>query len=245
MAYRRKTRRAPRRKRRTNRRLSKHMVRAIKAISQQPVETKAYAYTVAFDTLLVTTGYAGGVAHTVQANIFSDIPRLKDTLTKTENSFIGNKIQSRGLRFQINVFSSNAAALSSDCLFRFTVYKQSVYIGSLVSLASSSTVFDQSQTTSPTWAMWNTQRVNIIFQRKFRLAQLGQINGIVNRKFWVPLRKQVEATEEESTAVNTYMGEVKGMQYYWVLEILSPGNPSTLTTSYDGYVNTKVYFKDA
>lgn len=241
-SYKRKARRSN--KRRAPRRLSKHMVRAIKAISQIPVETKSYPKRDDFQTVLASSGYLGsGDSWLIRRNIFSDIPRADNTITKGEQSFIGNEVQCRGFRIQINLYTYNATALGLDTVFRFSVYHENAYAGGLSTLSTSNYIFDQDQNTTPTWLFWNPQIAKVIYRRTFSLSQMTQVNRMVNKKFWIPLRKKVVSAEEESNVVNSFMGKIKGEQYYWVLEMLQAGASSL--TNIAGNIGSRVYFKDA
>lgn len=237
--YRRKTRRAY--KRRTKR-VSKFMVRAIKAISQGPVETKRRADTVSLGQFLVLSGYVGGASAIVRSNIFSSIPRLKNTGTRTEGSFEGNSIMSRGLSFHIHAYFVTPGA-QPDAQFRFTVYSENDYYEGLTGVSPTDSIFDPAFNSTPTWLIWNTQQVKIHYRRTFSLNQASTGSGMVNRKFWVPLRKKVVAEDEEGLIANTYMGEIKGQQYYYVLEVFAP-NVSNLNLELIGHIDTAIYFKD-
>jgi len=243
MAYRRKTRRGKKsRKGGTNRRLSKHMVRAIKAISQIPVETKSYPQTNNFGTWLSLTGYTSGVSHIMRANVFSDVPRAKNSITKSETSFIGDSFNARGFRWSMHAYVGGSA-LKADTQFRFSVYKENGYASGPTTLLSGNYIFDQDQNTTPTWLFWNPQVATIIYRRTFTLHQNGQLNKMLNKKFYIPLRKKVTSAHEESVAINSYMEQIKGMQYYWVLEMLSVGGSDLDTIG--GTIGTRLYFKDA
>jgi len=179
----------------------------------------------------------------IRKNIYSDIPRFKNALTKTEESFIGDEIQSRGFRIQFALQTFNSAALGDDVRFRFSVYHENGYAGGISTLLSSNYIFDQDQTTDPTQLFWNPQIAKRIFSRTFTLMQTTQRNHMLVKKFYVPLRRKVIAVDEETTLTNSYMGRIKGEQYYWVLEILSVGG--NLDDYLYGNVSTRVYFKDA
>jgi len=241
-SYRRKARRGNR-KRRTPRRLSKHMVRAIRAIAQQPVETKQFPSYIDLSTLFNVTGYVSGASHIARGNLFSEIPRFKDTATKTEISFIGNDIQVRGFKFKIHMYAGTVGA-TPDALFRWTVYKIPGYVAGNSNIPPTGQEFNQSYTLTPTWSTWNTQYATIVTQRTFRLNESTTDPGHLIRKFWVPMRKKVTASGEESTVSNTYMAQIKGMQYYWALEMFAP-TLTDLRGNFLGTIDTTVYFKDA
>lgn len=246
MAFRRRSyKRKPRRshKRRASRRLSKHMVRAIKAISQQPVETKRFPFSADISTLLNASGYVAGASWIVRGNVFSDIPRFKDTSTPTEQSFIGNDIQARGFRWMINVYS-NGVTPAPDLLYRFTVYTVNAYTSGISGLLPTSLEFDQAFTNTPTWSTWNPQYVKIKFRRMFRLNRSSTDPGMLHKKFWVPLRRKITSSEQESLLVNSFMAQIKGEQMYWALEMFGPGLADIRSDSL-GRVDTALFFKDA
>lgn len=246
MAYRRSYRRKARRgyrKSRTPRRLSKHMVRAIKAISQVPVETKHFPLTATIQSYLNTAAYSSGPFAVIRGNIFSDIPRLKNTGVKTENSFVGNQIQARGLRWWIELYPSTATN-APPLQMRFTVYRDNRYFASTTGVGIGDRIFDQDHVTTPTWSTWNQQDVKVMFQRRFTLKRSTSDPGMVKRKFWIPIRKKVESQDEESLVFSSIMGEIKGPQYYWVLEVFSPSS-TDIRTDVIGNVDWNIYFKDA
>jgi len=57
------------------------------------------------------------------------------------------------------------------------------------------------------------------------------------------MRKKVTSAEEEGTLTASYMGLIKGVQYYWALEIWG-ASQTDLRTSITGNVGTAIYFKD-
>jgi len=219
------------------------MVRAIKAISQKPVETKAFPYSDNFSSFLTNSGYVSGSSHIIRQNIYSEIPRLKNSATVTEQSFIGNDIQSRGLRWEIHAYAGSAGA-TPDCAFRFTVLHIPGYAAGTSGILPSGPDFDQDYTNVPTWSRWNMQTVKVIFQRRFRMGESSTDPGHLMRKFYVPLRRKVTAIGEESIVLNTLMAQIKGEQYYWVLEMFAP-TIADLRANILGAIDTTVYFKDA
>jgi len=225
-------------------RLSKHMVRAIKAIALQPIETKSYPVSANIGAYLASATYGGGMQAVIRSNIYSELPRIKNTSQKTEESFIGNTIMSRGLRWQMDAYTITAAALAPDITFRYTVYRDSQYYQGITGPAAGDRIFDQDMNNTATWAHWNPQTTKIMFRRTFKLAQGTQTTGMLHRKFYIPLRKKITAVAEESLITNTFMRETKGGNYYWVLEIFSP-NVIDLSEYINGSIGTRLYFKDA
>lgn len=227
--------------------LSKHMVRAIKAIAQKPVETKDNPYNQTISTYLTSAGFVSGAQASIRHNIYSDIPREGSTVAREEHEFEGTSIQSRGLRWLINMWVSSVEVPGGlfDVQFRFTVYSENDYFGNITGPGPANDIFDQEQETTATWATWNPQKVKIHFQRKFRLNNDGNRNALLSKKFYVPLRRKITSATDGQVDSNAYMGEVKGMQTYWVLEVFAPGLGVDLTSYLNGTISWKLYFKDA
>lgn len=244
MAYRRK--RTYRRKKRA---FSKKQVKAIKAISQVPVETKHFPYTSTFAALLNAGGYINGPSGIVFNNIYSTIPRADNTLTRDEYTFDGNEIQSRGFRFELNAYTVAATpGASLDVQFRFTVFSMAAFFSGIAGIGPSDPAFfDTDHDTTPTWSKWNTQNVTIHLQKTFRIDNNGNLNGLVRRKFYVPLRRKITSTLDASLVANSFMGEIKNKQVYWALEFFTPGFAvaADLRGYITGGISTGVYFKDA
>lgn len=242
MANRRKTRRGHR-KRRTAKRLSPHMVRAIKAISAVPQETKSYPWTSSYADALNAAGYLGSSNQaSLLRNVFGLLPRLTNTITKSEQAFIGNEIMCRGVRWEFNWESINTTAIGADVQFRFTFFSEPQFYAATSGPGPTNPIFDQDYNNTATLARWNAQRTNIIFRRTWQMRQ-HQTTFIGHKKFYIKLRRKLESTGEESLTLNTYMGPLKKQNYYWMLETYSPGT-SDLRSLVQGSFSTTVYFKD-
>jgi len=149
------------------------MVRAIKAISQIPVETKYFPEQNLLSSIFSGAAYAGGPQATLRKNIFDSLPRIKNTFTKTEQSFIGDSISCRGLRWQLDIATDNPGLNSPDAQFRFTVYKESFYRPGYDGPGVTDPIFDQDAINTATIAMWNAQVTKIMFRRVFKIHQSG------------------------------------------------------------------------
>jgi len=236
------------RRRRTQRRkrhvFSKRAEKAIQRISQGPVETKRYDSADTIVNYVNVAGYATGSTAVVRVPIFAGIPRLKNTSTKTESSFIGNKIMTRGLRWEFHGWPFVPTA-TPDIQYRFTVYSENNYFGNITGPGPTDVIFDQAFSNLPTWSRWNTQTTKIHFRRTWKLGNSSVGQGSVNKKFWVPLKRTLTTEEEESLLSNSFFGQCKGMNYYWVLEIYAPNVGSGLNTLVNGVISASAYFKDA
>jgi len=239
MAYRR--RRTQRKKKHV---FSERAKKAIERIAQGPVETKHFDASDSIVNYLNVAGYVTGSTAVVRYPIFAGIPRLKNTATKTEQSFIGNKIMTRGLRWEFHGWPFNATA-TPDIQYRFTVYSENNYYSGITGPGPTDIIFDQAFSNLPTWSRWNTQTTKIHFRRTFKLGNSSIGQGSVNKKFWVPLRRTLTSEEEESLLANSFFGQSKGMNYYWVLEVYAPNVGTGLNTLVNGVITSSTYFKDA
>lgn len=239
MAYRR--RRTQRRKKRV---FSKRAEKAIQRIAQGPVETKHYDAADTILNYLNVAGYVTGSTAVIRVPFWAGIPRLKNTATKTENSFIGDKIHTRGLRWEFHGWPFLPAA-SPDIQYRFTVYSENNYYSGITGPAPTDVMFDQAFSNLPTWSRWNVQTTKIHYRRTWKLGQSSVGQGSVNKKFWVPIRRTLTSEEEESTLSNSFFGQSKGMNMYWVLEVYAPNVGTNLNTLVNGVISYSSYFKDA
>lgn len=245
MAYRRKKVRVSHRKRA----FSKKEAKAIKAISQQPVETKHYPLYAPLVNFLNDAGYISGPNFIVFRNVYSGIPRADNSLTKDENTFQGNEIMSRGIRWELHAYASAVSAGGIlDVQFRWTLFSMPLYVAGTGGLGPADPrIFDQDHNTTPTWSKWNVQAIKIHKQHTFKMDNNGNLNSMVRRKFYVPLRRKITAAEDASLVANSFMAEIKNMQVYWALECFVPGFASggDLRGYMNGSIDTSVYFKDA
>lgn len=218
------------------------MVRAIRAIAQGPVETKSHITSNTLDSLLTTSGYTTGAAFGLRGPIHHHIPRFKNTSTQTESSFIGNQIQLRGFRFELNAFAQTATALPDD-KFRFTIFSQTENTTILPQILGAD-VADNDYLFTYVWFKWDMQKVNIHYRRTFGMGEASVGGGHIKKKFYWRANRKLTTVNDESTVVNSFFGGNKNRNYYWALEILSP-LATNLTAQLEGQVNTTVYFKDA
>lgn len=241
MAYR--TRRTRTRRSKKKHVFSKRAEKAIVRLAQKPVETKRHAVYTSWPSLIFQAGYVSGASASIRYNILSDLPRLRNSGTQTEGSFIGNKINLVGLRFEVSGMYIVTAVARPDIMFRFTVYSENNYYASVTGPGPASDIFDPDFNTTATLATWNMQVAKIHYRRTWKLGQASTGQSIVSKKFWVPLRRTVTTELEENVTQASYFGEAKGLQYYWVLEVYAPGE-TNLQSGLAGSVQFGLYFKD-
>lgn len=244
MAYRR--RRTIRRRRARRPVFGKRATRAIVAISQRPVETKTFTISADFDTFLSGAGYTSGSSYAIRGNIFGPIPRADTAGVQSEHEVIGNEFMSRGFRWNLDLFSGSPGILR----VRFTCYSYNTYVPGLPlfnPVANTDDVLDPEfpvQNLTATEYRWNPQRVNILKQRTWTLGGGGSQGYAANLKVWVPIKGRKISAQEEGTVLATTINQLKGKQYFWVVELLVPGI-ANISTNVNGALGTTVYFKDA
>lgn len=243
MAYHRKNRRRSKGRHRGSKRLSKHMVRAIKAIALGPVETRTYYSQASFSAYLSGAGYVAPSSFAViRSNFLNDIPRSSNTTTLQDESFEGNSLLVKGFRFEFDCYPTTAVAYPNT-LFRFTVYSDSEYFPGVTGPSNIDRIFDPSQYRQPVVAKWNKQTTQVLYQRTFSLKQSSTDPQHLRRIMYKRMGIKAEAQTEESTVLNSFLGKLKRRQYYWVLEV-NAINVADIASSIAGNISTIVYFKD-
>lgn len=227
--------------------LSNRQERAVKAIALGTAETKHYVYVQDVSTLLVDPAYytAGNVAASFSGNLIAPIPRIIDrVVTPSNESVEGDAMDFRGWKFWIDLQTVSATATTPvySTQFRFTVWRQSDYDGGAVFPTPLSTIRDDDfPFVSPVILVWETNRVEVVYQKKWTKHSGGGPDTITDLTFWVPMkRKLMMVDEENSTAA---VGKLLGWQYYYTLEMRQPGS-ANLATSIGGQVAWKAYWKD-
>lgn len=221
----------------------KRATKAIQRIAQGPVETKHTPFTYGWGALLTSIGYTPSQTLIIRGNLWDLIPKIKDTATRSDTSMIGNEVMARGFKFTIGGYLVTAAAIP-DLRFRFTIYSEAAYQPGVLALLPSDQIFDQDYNATPTWSTWNPQRAKIHYQRTWKVNNQSTGQGDFLKKFYYKSNRKLVSMFDESTVTNSYMGSVKGMQDYWVLEVFGP-TMANLSTGLNAFINFAPYFKDA
>lgn len=229
----------------------KKATRAIMAIAQKPVETKAWPYSVSWFNLLNSNGYVAGTDNwAVRSNIFSEIPRADSTLTKSEQEVIGNEIDARGFWIFLQLASAVAPGTGHYAFqFRLTVYSiadVNATAPTIETVPSSDIIYDADFfATQVTTQRFNTQAINVLKSHRWEARYDGnEDNFNMEHRMYVPITGRKIGRGEEGIVSSSTLGPLKGRNYYWLLEVYAPGASSLISTT-QGSLNTKVYFKDA
>lgn len=233
-------------------RFTKKQVRAIKAISQQPVETKSFPQSFDYYSFLTTESYDPSIwqdKFAVRQNIFAVIPRADSTATKTEQEVIGNELMARGFWIRVNVSAAVAPGSGHyGTNFRLTVYSIADVVDDqdTVAVTATDNIYDPDYTVARvTQQPFNTQRINVLKSHRWEARFDGnEDNYSTEHKMWIRLSGKKKSVTEEGLISSTKFGQLKGRNYYWLLEIYQPG-ASDIRTGIAGSIDTRVYFKDA
>lgn len=245
------------RRRRTHRRrrhvFGKKAVRAIKAISQRPVETKWHLFNsdLLIDPPLASwpAGTGTGSGFAVMRNILDPIPRSNNTLSESRNEVVGQEFQLRGIsvRGMIGWDPSTSGGIPSTMRVRISIVQSQDYINQpIFAPYSGSGAFYEDDGTLPiTDKKFNMDKIKILKTKTFHVGGEAR-SSIVAFKLWLKLRRKVVCFDDEGSGVTgTFVYKVKGMQYYLFVETLAPGGYSWATSTDFFQLSTQVYFKDA
>lgn len=250
MAFRSKRRSTARTRRKVRHRpLSKHMVRAIQAISKGEIETKHIVYKDSFTTMLQLVAYTTPAqSMMIRYNIFSPIPRDRDdAVTREQHQVTGDVFDARGVKFWFDFYKIGTELTNLDVQFRFTVFKQDAYSGITGGIGSADIIVDSEFNTTPTQLHFNTQAVTILYQKRWQMRFGGEASSILKKVAWVPIKGKktcVAETPSPGAGSSGIVGELKKGQYYFTLEVWCPGT-TNLDTQLIGSTQWKIYWKDA
>jgi len=249
----RRTRFARRRRRIRHRRrhvFGKKATRAIKAISQKPVETKWYIFNsdVLVDVPPVSWPSTAGNEFAVYRNIMEVIPRSNNVGTESRSEVVGQKFNMRGVSIKgFIAWVAGATANAQQMRIRMTVLRSTVFydVPQFGVLSAGSAFYEDDDNLPLTAKSYDTDRIHII---KSKIITLGPPVNSSPRVFnmWVPMRNTLTCWDDEGSGVTaTTVGRLKDFQYYLVLEFQSPmafqwapGQGEAIK------IRTKVYFKD-
>lgn len=234
----------------------KRATRAIKAISQQPVETKWYAFNVELSGSDVgPVGWVGTEAQIIH-NIWQFVPRADSTSTRSRSEVLGQECQGRGysLRWAIYYPAGETVSVVARCrlsVISMANYYDTALSGQFTDSVPASIWEDEAVGAPPltTLRRFNKDRVNVHATKSHTFSVGGQSNLLWEGKMWVPMRRKIIAAAPESVLGTTdRMNELKDRQYYLVVEFYDPNGLAATSPAPNGWVlqfENKVYWKDA
>lgn len=250
------------RRRHARKLFGKKAVRAIKKIAQKPVETKYYH----LDINVATNATVGPLTWTgsnviLGHNIWNNVPRADSTSVRSRSEMIGQECQGRGFSLKWAIYypavrSPEDSTIDETLRVRVSVVKAADYFPFNASsgwekVSSTASFFDDEDTnvSPPTLVRFNTDFCTVMKSKSFTLNPYGQ-KGLLSRgKMWVPIKKRIQAADPEpTTGTSSFVGKLKGFQYYVLIELWSPytlENIGAITNNWVFILNSRVYFKDA
>lgn len=241
-------------RRRTHRRrrhvFGKKATRAIKAISQRPVETKWYIWNsdVLTDIPPVTWPNTPGNDFAIFRNIFQVLPRTNNASSESRSEVIGQKFSARGVSIRGFIAWSGPTSLSTGTMrVRISVVRTPQYFdqGVFGILSGASYFYEDDDTLPFTLKKYNMDRVHVV---KSKVVTLGPPVSQSPRvfKMWVPIKRMLTCTDDEGTSVvvNQLVGRLKEWNYYCIMEFFAADSFSITAGSDFIRASTQVYFKD-
>lgn len=226
--------------------LGKRQVRAVKAIVRNLPETKVFWDYITPTRYLFssTSSFLSDRTGRFLIPIHANIPKIKNTLTETNISVIGDEFYSRGVAITL------WCIVSGNSNYRVRVSVVSSIVPPVLGLgpfAITNTNYDwmESQTafSQPTLQHFG-DGVNVL---KTRTIAVNTDGGVARKiRIWCPITGKKECYRHESPAVNSYVGALTGRNYYIMVEWFSSmtGAPSS-NDNLNVLGEFRVYFKDA
>lgn len=228
----------------------KRATRAIKAISQRPVETKWQIWN---SDLLVDIPISSWPAVASQSvfirNVLQTIPRSNNATWESRSEVIGQEFILRGIKIKgIFSYTDSLTASNPQALrIRVSLVQLTDYIdqSTFGPYSTAGDVFEDDDSMPVTVKKFNMDRVKVL---KSKVVTQGVTSnrpyGVVN--IWWKTNRKVKCYYDEGTvATNLTVGRVMGWQYYIIVEILNTVGYSWEVPSDRMYMSTQVYFKDA
>ena len=169
----------------------KRATRAIKAISQRPVETKWFIHTEDMAPLLnISYGNSAVFAY----NILDTIPRADSVGVPSRSEVLGQQFELRGfsVRWLLYYPADGSGGVGEVLKARISIvdFTDYVSVDTFTSIGPSSFPFeDEDGNTNATMQRFDKDRVNVLGCKKFSLSQGGQTGLLSEGKMWVPKRK--------------------------------------------------------
>lgn len=218
----------------------KRKERAIRAIAMGPVETKRY-----YQSSLTFVGDTANNDFGALYNIFQRVP--KGMVQDSEHAVIANKFDARGVKIWIQSLNST----NDEYICRVTVLSLNDYYftpsgtGTQI-LANNGGFYEQDVTMPQVRRRFNTQRVKVLASKQFSLKKMfpEQTAEESFHEMWVPI-KGIKTSETEEPAGGTTVGELKGRNYYILVDHYLVGDVTPVDwASIVMNMAFCVYFKD-
>lgn len=220
----------------------KSLVRLIKQVSLSTAETKRYA--VQFNPFSIGT-IGSATEWSIAHHLFYDIPNLGNTATRTDNSFIGEEIWAKGVKFRFQMVPGSLGNFAMRISI-ISVVDAGTFLATPGQAVTPTPWYEQSTANillTPARRRFNPSKVNVLKSRTYWLRPQGA--GFVNpwKSLWIKFNRKFRRMAEEDN-VNEVWGLNRGKDYYMIAEFWNPAATS-LVSGLNGTIDKIVYFKDS
>lgn len=250
MAYRK--RRTRRRRRRNTKKSGKRLIRLIKAVAFKTQETKTYSdYFEPFNML--PPSILSLHQYSVVIPLFFDIPTIKNTLTRSGESVVGEKLYSKGISMKMALWQ-NDTALGGVSSIAGRITLLSTTHGSDINVVGSSPripgyvpdIWREPSGNPYVTTRWNLQRVRVLKTKRFGIRPNGGLSYASFINFFCPVKgwKTRDTRETINPLVTDYFGNLSGRNYFVALEMWTV-NGEPVNNTCQMTIDKKYWFKDA
>lgn len=225
---------------------SKRQVRAIKSISQKPVETKhsTNSRSILNGTVSASIFSGGRTNAAVYLNVFDSVYRADSVGVSSRSEVIGQEFQLRGIKLKYMIYSATGPMKVRISLVSWDHYDNTGQDWN--NLAGTSVFYNQEDqgNTMVVYQSFNTDAVKVHKSKSFTISGGGQSNLMRTGSLWVPMRRKcVMNVPENTSGTSQIVGPLKDKNFYWIVEFLNPAIFNG--TSNNWLAESTVYFKDA
>lgn len=253
MPYRRRSKRSrPRRSRKARRRgrgvNKKRLVKLIKAVSFSTQETKKF---VAAYNVVTAVPITSSIAWGAVTPLLYDLPRANNTTQRSDVTFDGNKIYLKGIKLWpvITLSSTSSTAPVTGARVRCTLISTTDRIAAVTGGVGWSNIpnnwYEEGSANPTTYNGWNTERVKVVKTWTWVLNFAGGFTHMRSMKRYLKFGAWKTTEAGSSTTSNTYWGDCKGVNPFFVMEVYNGGPQPLSTSTFAVSLDKYIYFKDA
>jgi hypothetical protein len=228
--------------------LGKRQVEAVKAIVRNTHETKIYWDYITPTRYLFTAApgnaYLSDRTGRYLIPVHANIPKIKNTLTESNISVIGDEFYSVGISIKLFTIVTG----SNNYRIRATVFSSPVAPNTGtgpfgIGPTNSDWLEQQTPFFQPTLQSFS-DGVNVL---KSRTIGINEDGGVArSMKMYVPIKGRKETYKHESATINSTVGTLTGRNYYLMIEWYSTASAATSNSDNLNILGEfRVYFKDA
>lgn len=224
------------------------MAAAVKSVMFKTLETKKFVTNYFVNVLYP---FSAATTYSVCHPFLSDLPRSNNTLTRSDYTFVGNQIYLKGIKFwPLFTFTTSGGTLPvTGIRVRMSIISTADRVSSVIGPAQFGAPlpawFEEGAANPPTMIAFNTERVTVLKSWTRTLNYAAGNQHIIPMKKYVRVSRKMTANSPGSTSVNTFFGDNKGKNLWWIFEIYNLSGVALSNTSCQLQLDKFTYFKDA